>query len=175
MVAPITSSGYVLRHRLVQKKACSGSLLLKANTVVAQPILASYTATVPAVWPAGNTQTIPVTLENLGTGNMDRREGNPVRLAAYFDAPSDQVGAWTSEPLRFTLPSDVAPGASVTVNMALAAPSTGDHVLRYRMVKASLWSANLATAAITVGTLNPVFGFRFALWNAGGNQEQPSR
>ncbi|MGV3606449.1 MAG: PQQ-dependent sugar dehydrogenase [Planctomycetaceae bacterium] len=170
MVAPATSSGYVLRHRLVQEGVQWFAPLLKANTVVAQPILASYTATVPPVWPAGSTQTIPVTIKNLGTETWTAAGNNPVRLAAYFDAPSDQVGAWTSEPLRFTLPSDVAPGASVTVNMALAAPlATGDHVLRYRMVKeASLWSANLATAAITVGTLSAQYsGSVPLLWNAG--------
>ncbi len=170
ITAPLVAGTYVLRHRMVQENVQWFSQLLKTNTVV-DLLQASYAATIPNVWPAGSSQTFPITVTNQGAEVWTAGGLTPVRLAAYFDAPSDLVGSWTAEPLRFALPSDLAPGQSATVNVTLAAPTlTGDHVLRYRMVKEpGTWSTALGVQGITVGTLSAQYSaatFPF-LWNSG--------
>ena len=53
---------------------------------------------------------------------------------------------------RFALPNDVAPGASVTIQVTMTAPSApGSYVLRHRMVKESVnWFVPLQKTAVTV-------------------------
>src|SRR5205823_5991755 len=53
---------------------------------------------------------------------------------------------------RFTLPADLAPGASVTLTIGVTAPSnTGSLVLEYQMVKETqFWFGQFADVNITV-------------------------
>ena len=75
-----------------------------------------------------------------------------MNLGVYFDGTSDDIGAWATEPKRFALPNDVAPGASVTIQVTMTAPSApGTYVLRHRMVKEFVnWFLPLQKTTVTV-------------------------
>ena len=75
-----------------------------------------------------------------------------MRLGAYFNGTGDGVGQWQSEPMRFVLPNDVAPGATATITVTLTAPTAkGTYTLRNRLVKENVaWFTPLQTTTITV-------------------------
>jgi hypothetical protein len=62
----------------------------------------------------------PITVTDIGTQTWFAGGTNPFKLGVYFSGNSDAIGDWTSEPVRFSLPNDVAPGASAAQR---AAPS----------------------------------------------------
>ncbi|MDX1946963.1 MAG: PQQ-dependent sugar dehydrogenase [Pirellulaceae bacterium] len=153
MTAPTTPGDHVLRFRLV-KENISWLAEVLPQTITIGTLAAEYAASIPNLWSSGETKTLSVTLHNTGTAPWPAGGDVPVSLAAYFDAASDAVGDWPSEPARFALPSDVAPGASLTIPVTLTAPISPDgHVLRLRMAKGNTYFDQLLAETITVGTL----------------------
>jgi glucose/arabinose dehydrogenase len=120
-----------------------------------QQYQAAYTAAPPAGWQAGQVRTFNVTIANTGTETWTAGGANPVKLGVYYNAPSDQVGAWAAEPQRVELPNDVAPGQAVTVPVTLQAPTAGgEYTLRLRLVKEGVtWFASMLKTQMSVGTL----------------------
>jgi len=84
-------------------------------------------------------------LTNTGTVTWNNTGVNPVRLGVYFNGTSDAIGAWPTEPRRYSLPASIPPGGSVTISINITTPTAaGSYVLRHRMVKEGIqWSNDL--------------------------------
>jgi hypothetical protein len=157
--APTIPGNYILRDRLV--KEGSGTFWFdtidKINVLVGT-MMAAYSATPPKNWTTGQTQTYTITVTNTGSLPWRATGPNRVRLAVWFGGSSDTPPTGTSAPLRFGLPSDVAPGESATVTVTIAAPLTaGKYTLRNRLVHE--WGnyfavPNLLKTSVTVSALS---------------------
>ena len=159
--APAAAGTYVLRQRMVKENVGWFTPLQKTTVVVtaaAPPLSASYSSTPPTSVPAGQTATYTMTVTNTGSQTWNATGTNPVHLGVYFSGNSDAVYDWTTEPRRYNLPNDVAPGASVTISVTITAPSTaGSYVLRQRMVKENVgWFTPLQTTNVTVASAAPL-------------------
>jgi hypothetical protein len=130
--------------------------ILKTNvTVAAQPVLAArYSASPPTAWASGQSQTYAITLTNTGSQTWTAAGSNRVRLGVAFGTSSDTPGVGWATDQRFSLPADLAPGASVTLSLTVSAPSgAGSYVLRHRMVKEGVaWFAQLQRTNVTVAS-----------------------
>ena len=112
-------------------------------------------------------------MTNTGTQTWSATGTTNVRLGAYFNGTSDAVGGWQTEPQRFNLPNNVAPGASATINVSLTAPSTaGTYTLRNRLVQENVsWFDDVLKSTVTVGTpptLSAVYSNNVPLTMAAG-------
>src|SRR5205085_974622 len=80
----------------------------------------------------------PVTVTNTGTQPWSAGGSNPVHLGIHFGSigggfPGSQP--WSTDQ-RVILPSDVAPGQSVTLTPSVSVPTTaGSYTLEYQMVQ----------------------------------------
>ena len=103
---------------------------------------------------AGQTQTYAITLTNTGTQTWSAGGGNPVRLGISFGTSNDTPGMGWATDQRFSLPGDLAPGASVTLTVSVTAPAgTGGYVLRQRMVKEGVvWFEQFSKTNVTVAS-----------------------
>lgn len=121
-------------------------------TYAAMARAATYTSAPPAVVQPGQSLAYSVTIKNVGTETWRNSGTTRVRLGVYFGGESDAIGAWTSTPLRVTLPRNVSPGQSVTVQVRITAPTApGTYVLRHRMVKeTNNWFETMQKTAVTV-------------------------
>ena len=111
--------------------------------------------TTPTSWATGQTQTYAVTVTNNGSQTWPSTGTNLVRLGVHFANVGGGYGSntWYTDQ-RFTLPADLAPGTSVTLNIAVTAPSgpTGALVLEYQMVKEyQFWFGQVADVAVQLG------------------------
>src|SRR5207244_411589 len=88
-----------------------------------------------------------------GTQPWPAGGGNPVHLAVHFANVGGGQGTntWYTDQ-RFSLPADLAPGASVTLNIAVtASANSGNLVLEYQMVKeGQFWFSQFADVNVTV-------------------------
>jgi hypothetical protein len=123
-------------------------------SAAAVALAAGYASSPPTSWSPGQVAAYPVTVTNIGTQTWTAGGTNPVHLAAYFGGTSDACCTWSSEPIRFNLPNDLAPGASATITVTIAAPNaTGSYVLRHRMVKEGVaWFDTMDKINVTVAT-----------------------
>ena len=127
IVSPPTVGSYTLRLDLVQE----GVTWFSAQGVTPRDLAinvtngfgATYAMTPPATsFLPGSRAVLPVTLTNTGLLAWPAGGANPVHAAAHVYDPFGAVLLWDGE--RAVLPSDVAPGQSVTVNVAIAVPAT---------------------------------------------------
>ena len=92
----------------------------------------------PTSWVAGVSQTFPVTVTNTGDVTWPATGYGRVDLNLHFATVaggSVQHAAWVNSG-AFSLPADLAPGGSVTLNVTFTAPSkTGSLVLEAEMNK----------------------------------------
>ena len=149
-----TSGDYFLAYAGVPGLTPSGTTVAYTEPVFQPPLAASYSASPPSAWFAGQTQTYAVTLTNTGTQTWNAGGSNPVRLGVSFGTGNDTAGVGWATDQRFSLPGDLAPGASVTLSLSVTAPSgTGSYVLRQRMVKEGLvWFDQLQKSNVTVAS-----------------------
>ena len=128
---------------------------LTANFAVtnAPPLIATYSSNVPTTLTPGQTVNYAVTVTNTGTQTWSATGTTFVRLGAYFNGTGDDVGAWQTEPLRYALPGNVAPGASATINVSITAPTApGTYTLRNRLVQEQVaWFADMLKTSVVVG------------------------
>jgi hypothetical protein len=154
VTAPVGVGSYVLRHRMAQQGVTWFGQIQKTNvTVAAQPALAaSYSASPPTAWTAGQTQTYAITLTNTGTQTWSATGTNRFLLGIHFGTASDGWGVGWATDQRFSLPADVAAGASVTFNVSVTAPvGVGSYVLRHRMAQQGVtWFGQIQKTNVTV-------------------------
>ena len=125
-------------------------------------IFPAYTAgydscQVPTAWAAGQSQSVTLALTNLGSQAWPSTGGNPVLLDLHFTtAPggSAVISKWLTSQI-YALPSDVAPGASVSVTVTATAPATaGSSYLEAQMFKNhQFWFAQWQSSPASVGSL----------------------
>jgi spore germination protein YaaH len=93
---------------------------------------------VPTSWVAGQSQTFPVIVTNAGGATWPSGGHTRVDLDLHFTTVaggSAKSAFWVSSK-TYSLPADLAPGSSVTLNVTFAAPvRTGALVLEAEMIK----------------------------------------
>jgi len=106
------------------------------------------TSNTPSSWAANQTQTYGVTVTNSGNQTWPASGNNPVHLGVHFTNGS---GTWYTDQ-RFNLPSDLAPGASVSLTVSVTAPNnSGNLAVEYQMVKESqFWFTQLGDVSVSV-------------------------
>jgi spore germination protein YaaH len=108
----------------------------------------------PRTWTKGQSQTYQITLTNAGTQTWTSTGANPVELDIHFTRTpggSAQIGTWLNSYV-IVLPSDVAPGQSVTISVTVSAPSTaGAMYVEAEMFKnQQFWFAQWQPVSVTV-------------------------
>ena len=109
---------------------------------------------VPTRWVAGRSQTFPVTVTNAGDVAWTSTGQGRVDLGLHFATSaggSANQAHWLNSK-AFQMAADLAPGASVTMNVTFAAPArTGSMVLEAQMVKEQdFWFQQWQPAAVQV-------------------------
>jgi glucose/arabinose dehydrogenase len=134
---------------------------------------ALYSTNAPDTWLQGQSRTFTTTLTNTGTQTWSATGTNAVHLGIYFDGRSDAIYDWATEPARFVLPQDVAPGQTATITVTVTAPATaGNFVLRQRLVKEYVqWFDQLQATPVEVGMLAASYSTNApANWQPGQTQ-----
>jgi hypothetical protein len=120
-----------------------------------QPWFATYSvASTPVTWSTNQTQSYSVTVTNNGGQMWPAGGSNPVHLGVHFANAGGGLGSniWYTDQ-RFVLPADLAPGASVTLSIAVTAPAanSGNLVLEYEMVReGQFWFGQFADVSVAV-------------------------
>jgi hypothetical protein len=130
---------------------------LQATPVEVGMLAASYATNAPANWQPDQTQSFTTTVTNTGSVTWNAADPQGVHLGVYFDGSSDNIYDWQTEPVRFSLPNDVAPGGSATIVVTATAPTApGNYVLRQRMVKEFVgWFSQLQKTNVVVTSTPP--------------------
>jgi hypothetical protein len=125
-------------------------------------ILPAFTASydmcqVPTAWAPGQSQAVTMVLSNLGSQTWPSGGVNPVELDLHFTTAPGGTGAmskWLTSEI-FPLPSDVAPGGSVSVTVTAKAPATSGSVyLEAQMFKnKQFWLQQWEWSQVSVGSL----------------------
>ncbi|HEY8814877.1 MAG TPA: N-acetylmuramoyl-L-alanine amidase [Candidatus Dormibacteraeota bacterium] len=135
----------------------------------------------PTSWVAGRSQTFPVTVTNSGPVTWPAAGYGRVDLILHF-AKVGGGSATRSQWLTlsgFSMPSNLAPGASVTFNATVAAPSTtGSLVLEADMIKEhQFWLPQWQPVAVNVAAPDKTAGYDMGkvptTWLAGQTQTFP--
>ncbi|HMC68841.1 MAG TPA: hypothetical protein VKJ07_06790, partial [Mycobacteriales bacterium] len=129
---------------------------------------AGYTFNAIPKFTAGQTTTLPVTIRNAGNGTFPTTNAYPVNLAYHWTTASGANVVWDGS--RTPLGGDLLAGQTVTVNPAIAAPTTGgSYVLKLDLVQEGVaWfsAKGAATGNLPVTLAGPViasFGANYAI------------
>jgi len=114
----------------------------------------AYAMTPPATWVVGQTQSVSVTLTNIGNQTWPHGGSNAVLLDMHFTTSpggSAHQSSWLTNQ-SYLLPSDVAPGGSVTVSVSVTAPgSRGGMWLEAELLKnQQFWFPQALPTSVTV-------------------------
>jgi uncharacterized protein YkwD len=164
VTAPSSGGTYVLEEQMVQESiAWFPQYLDNSVTVGASAPGVQYTTiNQPSSFGAGGTNSYSVTLTNTGNTSWPATGTTPVHLAIHFATggggwgTSGTEATWLTN-LRVSLPSDVAPGASITLGVSVTAPSQpGTYILEYQLVQENVaWFAQYLDKTTSVGTPSP--------------------
>jgi subtilisin family serine protease len=163
VASPPATGPYTLRLDLVQE----GVTWFSGQGVTPRDLAISVTngfgATFSSPAPAtsllpGSRAVFPVTLTNTGLVPWSAGGPNPVHAAAHVYDLAARVLVWDGE--RAVLPNDVAPGQSVTVNVAVAVPpsaSPARYLYRFDLVREGLawfsgYGVTLDTGSLSADT-----------------------
>jgi hypothetical protein len=158
VTAPGSGGSEVLEYQMVKENQFWFSQFSDVAVTVqgaAPTWTASYDVTnTPTAWTANQTQTYTVTITNSGNQIWPAAGADPVRLGVHFATRGGGFKVnypWLTDQ-RFTLPADLAPGASVTLTIAVTAPSSiGNLVLEHQMVKEhQFWFNQFADVSVVV-------------------------
>src|SRR5437764_807668 len=136
IAVPATPGTYKLRYDIVQEGVTwfSGQGMqtpVKTITVIVPALSALYSAPATAIGAAKSTITVPVTLTNAGTTTWQ-----PGAFNASYHLYTQAGALFVWDGLRTALPTAVAPGQAVTLNVIVKMPpSTGSYVLRFDVVQ----------------------------------------
>jgi hypothetical protein len=142
VTAPPQGGQYMLRFDLVHEGVTwfSGVGVATGNVVtnVAGPLVksygASYAPTVQTLAVSGSQTTVPITVTNTGNFTWPAGGANPVDLSYHWIDGAGRTVIWDG--LRTLLATDLAPGASTTLQAAIKFPSgTGTYTLKWDMVE----------------------------------------
>ena len=144
---PAVSGTYTLRIDLVHEGiGWFSGLGVPAHNVtfaVRSGYAATYTVGVPPTVLQGGRLLVPVTVRNDGTVTWRATGANPIRLAAHTADIAGNTVLWDG--VRTIFVADVAPGASVTTTVIVAAPlQQGSYRVRVDLVQEGVaWLSGL--------------------------------
>ena len=156
VASPPAVGPYRLRLDLVQE----GVTWFSAQGVAPRDVAISVTTGVGATYAfappttaflPGSRVLVPVTLTNTGVLTWTAGGANPVHAAAHVFDAGDHAVLWDGE--RALLPNDVAPGQSVTVQVAIAVPlgtAAANYIVRMDLVREGI--AWFSTGGVTPAT-----------------------
>jgi len=108
----------------------------------------------PTAWVKAQPQTFPISVTNSGTFTWPSGGANPVMLHLHFTTRTGGPAASSSwlKSYSFTLPADVPPGGSTTINVTVTAPvTTGSMYLEAEMFKnQQFWFTQWQSLPVTV-------------------------
>ena len=115
---------------------------------------------VPHRWAPGQTQTIAVGVTNTGNQTWPSGGNNPVRVGLHFaSGPGQPWARWLTDQ-RVSLPADLPPGQSVTINVSTTSPAAGANVLEAQMVKEQqFWFVTAGAASIETNGISWLAGY----------------
>jgi hypothetical protein len=136
VVGPATAGTYVLRFDLVQEGVTWFSDKYVWTTPVTINVAvpqygALYTAPASVTLPANSNGVVPITVKN--TGSLTWRAVDSFDISYHITTWADAVMVWDG--IRTPLPSDVAPGQSVTIDVAVRTFVPGPYVLKFDMAR----------------------------------------
>ena len=139
VTAPSDAGAYLLRLDLVEEGVAWFSGQGVPTRDVPISVSSGFAATItpggqlPALLPGGRTA-IPLTLRNDGTATWPAGGTNPVHVAVHLVDAFGATARWDGD--RTLLPSDVAPGQTVTTTAIVAAPLVaGGYTARIDLVR----------------------------------------
>ena len=152
IVAPVTAGTYTLALDMVKEGVAWFGQWSRVS-MTAQPATYRATYSLGATSNAfiAETKTLPVTIANGGNVPWSSLGTNPVKLSYHwFDASGSKVVSWDG--VRTALPSNVDPGASVTVQLSVVMPAfPGSYLLSVDMVREGVaWFSTLGSAPASV-------------------------
>jgi hypothetical protein len=153
VTAPANTGNLVLEYEMVKEQQFWFVQFADVSVTVSPPWVAAYSVSgTPTSWSPGQSQTYSVTITNNGSQTWAAGGSNPVHLGVHFATAGGGFGAGWYTDQRFSLPADLAPGASVTLSITVTAPAnTGNLVLDYEMVKEQqFWFVQFADVSVTV-------------------------
>ena len=154
VTAPSTAGTAVLEAEMIKEQQFWFQQWQPVTVTVPSWAASFEMSKVPTSWVAGESQTSQVTVTNLGTSTWPSSGHTRVDLDLHFStrAGGPAKRAYWLISKAFSLPADVAPGASVTLNVTFAAPSnTGAMVLEAEMIKEhQFWFSQWAPVKVVV-------------------------
>jgi len=139
VTAPSAAGSYLLRLDLVEEGVAWFSGQGVPTRDVPINVSSGFAATItpsaqlPVLLPGGRTA-IPITLRNDGVATWPSGGTSPVHVAVHLADAQGATVRWDGE--RTLLPSDVAPGQTVTTTAIVAAPLTaGSYLARIDLVR----------------------------------------
>jgi SpoIID/LytB domain protein len=154
--APARAGSYALQLQMVREGV---GWIPDAASVTATVQAAVFRALyavgpLPAADPAQSTM-LPVTVRNDGNATWNATAPNPVNLSYHWYDASGALVLW--EGTRTPLGSDLQPGSSRTLSMALALPPrAGAYTLRVDLVREGHgWFSSLGSPAAVVAVIAP--------------------
>ena len=177
VTAPSITGGETLTAQLVKEMVAWFPQSQQTSVTVSNPLTAlaaSYASTPPTAWTAGQSQTYQVSVTNTGSQPWNASGTNPVHLGVHF---VNAAGGWLTDQ-RFTLPNDVAAGASATLTVNVTGPSAaGSLTLTAQMVKELVaWFPQTEQTSVTVSApAGPALAASYSsspptTWTAGQTQ-----
>ena len=180
--SPPTRGTYTLRLDLVQEGVAwfSGQGVAPRDLSIA--VTSGYSATYAPTAPVtsflpGSRAVVPVTLTNTGLVTWTAGGANPVHAAAHVYDLSGGLLLWDGE--RANLPTDLAPGQSVTLNLAIAVPAAqalARYDVRVDLVREGIaWLSGdgVPTGAVAISA-DPDYRAAFALGSRSISRSAPS-
>ena len=159
---PVTSpeqlGSYLLRIDLVQEGVAwfSGQGVAPRDFAIKVTNGFSATYAVGALTPLqpGGRVALPVTLRNDGLATWTAAGANPLHVAAHVFDATGQTVSWDGE--RSNLPTDVAPGQSVTTTVVVTAPARpGTYSVKVDLVREGIaWLSAYGVAPAIVALLD---------------------
>jgi hypothetical protein len=125
--APAQAGQYQLRFHLVKEGVVWFPQMSVGYRIDLQSPYAVHFGSVPIfTYIAGATHSLNVPLTNIGTAAWNAGGAQPVRLAYHWRDGAGRLLVWDG--IRTALPSDVQPGASLTIPARIIAPEVGGSV-----------------------------------------------
>jgi hypothetical protein len=140
--------------RLCLPAILTASLFASPALAAPVPVLsATYTVpTPPTTLVQGATATVPITLQNIGNEIWNAAGANPVNLSYHWYDGAGNAVMWNGS--RTPLITDIAAGASRTLNASVIAPSTpGTFRLNFALVKEGVaWFTQSAAFIVQIAS-----------------------
>jgi spore germination protein YaaH len=177
--APAGSGSMYLEAQLYKSKQFWFQQWSGIRVTVLPAFSAAYdSCQVPIAWSPAQSQAVTLVLTNVGSQTWPSGGTNPVQLDLHFTTAAGgtaMMSKWLTSQV-FSLPSDVVPGGSISVNATATAPAkTGSLYLEAQMFKRKqFWFQQWQASVVSIGS--PTWGANYDVcaaprsWTPGQSQ-----